>query len=223
MSNNNLLLLEFWSSPYSARVKIALQEKGIVDYECQHEDLFNAKSSLLLEMNPVHKKIPVLIHNGKPVPESLVILEYIDEVWNDKSQNLLPVDAYERARARFWADYNDKMFFSFLCKIWRQKDEIQQDEKKDFISFLKLFEDELGEKPYFGGNNFGYLDIALIPNYSWFYSYEKFTKLNLEAECPKLIAWAKRCMKRDSVNKSLPNELKIYEYIFELKKRFGTD
>jgi glutathione S-transferase len=44
-------------------------------------------------MNPVHKKIPVLIHNGKPIAESLIAVQYIDEVWNDKS-SLLPSVQY---------------------------------------------------------------------------------------------------------------------------------
>ena len=34
-------------------------------------------------------------------------IEYIDEVWKDKSA-LLPTDPYQRAQARFWADYVDK-------------------------------------------------------------------------------------------------------------------
>ncbi|KAF6176433.1 hypothetical protein GIB67_010070 [Kingdonia uniflora] len=32
-------------------------------------------------MNPVHKKVPVLIHNGKPISESLIVVQYVDEVW----------------------------------------------------------------------------------------------------------------------------------------------
>ena len=102
---DEVTLLDFWPSLYGMRVRIALAEKGI-KYESKEQDLFN-KSPLLLEMNPVHKKIPVLVHNGKPVCESIIILEYIDEVWRDKAP-LLPSDPYQRAQARFWADFIDK-------------------------------------------------------------------------------------------------------------------
>ena len=78
-----VVLLNFWPSPFGLRVKIALAEKGI-KYEYKEEDLKN-KSPLFLEMNPINKQIPVLIHNGKPVCESLIIVQYIDEVWNNKS------------------------------------------------------------------------------------------------------------------------------------------
>ncbi|GMP66295.1 hypothetical protein CsSME_00026709 [Camellia sinensis var. sinensis] len=102
---DELIFLGTWISPYSTRVKIALAEKG-VDYEFREEDLSN-KSPLLLKMNPVNKQITVLIHNGKPVCESLIIVQYIDEIWNHKSP-LLPSDPHQRAQARFWADYVDK-------------------------------------------------------------------------------------------------------------------
>ena len=102
---DEVVLLDFWPSPFGMRVRIALAEKGI-KYENKEEDLRN-KSPLLLQMNPVHKKIPVLIHNGKPICESLAALQYIDEVWHDRPP-LLPSDPYQRAQARFWADYVEK-------------------------------------------------------------------------------------------------------------------
>lgn len=105
MEKSNVVLLDFWPSVYAMRVKIALEEKG-VSYECRQED-FQAKSSLLLEMNPIYKKIPVLIHNGKPICESLNIVEYIDETWNHKP-SILPSDPYNRSQAKFWGDYIDK-------------------------------------------------------------------------------------------------------------------
>jgi len=101
---DEVILLNFWPSPYGMRVLIALEEKGI-KYVNKEED-FSNKSSLLLQMNPIHKKIPVLIHNGKSICESLNIIEYIDEVWNDPSP-FLPSDPYQKSQAKFWANYVD--------------------------------------------------------------------------------------------------------------------
>ena len=106
---NKVILHGMWASTYSKRVELALKIKGI-PYEYVEEDLSN-KSPLLLKYNPVHKKIPVLVHNGKPIAESLVILEYIDETWKNEPR-LLSNEPYERAKVRFWA--------SFLQQVWIQ-------------------------------------------------------------------------------------------------------
>ncbi|CAK7346620.1 unnamed protein product [Dovyalis caffra] len=76
------------------RVRIALEEDG-AKYEYIEQDLRN-KSPLLLQMNSVYKKVSVLIHNGKPIHKSRIVVEYIDEMWNDKS-HLMSFDPYERA------------------------------------------------------------------------------------------------------------------------------
>ncbi|XP_062091543.1 glutathione S-transferase U25-like [Humulus lupulus] len=217
---DEVILLDFWCSMFGMRARIALSEKG-VQYEYREEDLTN-KSPLLLEKNPVHKKIPVLIHNGKPVCESLVILQYIDEVWPEKSP-LLPSDPYQRAHAKFWADYIDKTVYDCGKRIWSTKGEEQEAAKKEFIEIFKVLESELGEKPYFGGDSFGFVDVALIGFYSWFPAYETFGNFSIEAECPKSIAWAKRCLQRESVSKTLPDSKKICEFVVEMKKMFGLE
>ncbi|KAI4333381.1 hypothetical protein L6164_018203 [Bauhinia variegata] len=217
---NEVVLLDFWPSPFGMRLRIALAEKG-VKYEYKDEDLRN-KSPLLLQMNPVHKKIPVLIHNAKPICESLIAVQYIDEVWNHKSP-LLPSDPYQRAQARFWADYVDKKIYESGTKVWTKKGAEQEAAKKEFIDCFKLLEEQLGDKPYFGGDNLGFVDVALIPFYSWFKAYETFGNLNIEAECPKFISWAKRCLQKESVSKSLPDQHKVYEFVCEIRKKFGLE
>lgn len=217
---DEVILLDYWVSPFGMRVRIALAEKGI-KHEYREEDLRN-KSPLLLQMNPVHKKIPVLIHNGKPICESLIAVQYIDEVWNEKSP-LLPSDPYQRSQARFWADYVDKKIYEVGRNLWTKKGEEQEAAKKEFIEALKLLEQELGDKTYFGGDKLGFVDVALIPFYTWFKGYETFGNINVEKECPKFIAWAKRCMQVESVSKSLPDQDKVYGFIVEIRKKFGLE
>ncbi|KAK0578963.1 hypothetical protein LWI29_019090 [Acer saccharum] len=213
-----VVLLDLWASSFAMRVRIALAEKGI-KYESKEENLFN-KSAFLLEMNPIHKKVPVLIHDGKPICESLVIVEYIDEVWHDRAP-LLPSDPYQRSQARFWADFVDKKIYGTGRRVRTGKGEDKEIAKKELIEYLKTMEGELGDKHFFGGDTIGFIDVALVPITSWFYTYETLGNFSIEAECQKLIAWAKRCLEKESVAKSLPHPHKIYEYALEQKKKLG--
>ena len=106
-------LLRAWFSPYARRVEWALKLKGI-EYELVEENMKNPKnrSQSLVKHNPILKRVPVLAHNGKTVLESLVILEYIDETW--KNNLILPLDPYEKAIARFWANFIDQKVFISL-------------------------------------------------------------------------------------------------------------
>ncbi|KAB1199179.1 putative glutathione S-transferase [Morella rubra] len=198
---DEVILLDFPLSAFGMRVRIALAEKG-VKYEYREEADFmkRIKSDLLLKMNPVHKKIPVLIHNGKPVCESLIIVQYIDEVWKDKSP-WLPSDPYQRAQARFWTDFADKKIYGDSRSVWSTKGE----EREAFLENFKVLEAELGDKPFFVSDTFGFADIALVTFYGWFYSIKTFGQFSIEAECPTIVAWAKRCMQRESIARTLPD------------------
>ena len=114
MAENDVKLLGSWPSTFVMRPLIALNVKSVC-YDFLEEQL-SSKSDLLLISNPVYKKIPVLIHDGKFICESLNIVQYIDEKWTNSGPSILPLDPYDRAIARFWACYIDDKVHISLCK-----------------------------------------------------------------------------------------------------------
>ncbi|GAY43198.1 glutathione S-transferase U8 [Citrus sinensis] len=159
-------LLGRWFSVFSARVKI-------------EEDTTN-KSSLLLNSNPIYKRIPVLFHNEKCFSESLVIIEYIDDTWKH-NPSILPQDPAERAMARFWAKFIDEKllcpcfnlpinFHNLNIKVLRnvifsrgERQERQVKQIKDAMEVIeKVLMLELKGKKFFGGDaDVGLIDIVL--------------------------------------------------------------
>ena len=89
--------------PYGHQGGVGAPAEG---HEYVDEDLAN-KSADLLRYNPVTKKVPVLVHDGKPIAESTIIVEYIDEAWKG-GYPIMPADPYERAQARFWARFAEE-------------------------------------------------------------------------------------------------------------------
>lgn len=111
--------------------------------------------------------------------------------------------------------------YSIGKRVWMgTKGEDQEVAKKELIECLKTLEGELGDKLYFGGDKFGFLDLALIPFTTWFYTYETFGSFSIENECPKLMVWAKRCMQKQSVSNSLPDPHKVYDFALQLKHNY---
>nr|POE52502.1 putative glutathione s-transferase parc [Quercus suber]POF27541.1 putative glutathione s-transferase parc [Quercus suber] len=124
---------------------------------------------------------------------------------------------------KFWADFVDKKVYEVSRKLWATKGEELEVGKKEFFEIYKILEGELGDKPYFGGETFGFVDLSLITFYSWFHVYEVFGNINIEAECPKIIAWAKRCLQKETVANSLADQKKVYEAVGQLRKMRGLE
>ena len=100
-----LELYNFAQSTCSLKVRICLAEKGVdwVDRRLvskNHDHL----SDWYLKLNP-NGVVPTLIHDGRAIFESSVILQYLDQVFPDRP--LMPVDPYGQAKLRAWLAYVD--------------------------------------------------------------------------------------------------------------------
>ncbi|OVA13363.1 Glutathione S-transferase [Macleaya cordata] len=159
-------LYGMWASIFAKRVEMALKMKGI-PYEYVEEDLVN-KSEKLLNYNPVYKKVPVLVHHEKPISESLIILEYIDENWKHPPL-LLPEVPFQRAKVRFWANFVNQQVFPSVRAIHVLEGEEQEKVTQELYEKLKVLEEGV-EKDFFssvagtvfcGGATAGLIDILL--------------------------------------------------------------
>ncbi|KAF5202599.1 Glutathione s-transferase [Thalictrum thalictroides] len=212
-----------WSGSPSPtkRVEVALKLKGI-PYEFIEEDLRN-KSDMLVQYNPVHKKVPVLVHNGKPMAESHIILEYIDEQWNH-SPRLLPEDPYERSNVRFWAKFYDQKF-SYV-KLVMSEGEERAKAIAEFIENLCILEDGIkrdfsGKSPFFHGENPGFLDMVIGSSACSYRVIEQVIGVKLiDPEThPLFYSWVTAMVNHPVVKETLPPHEFMVNFILNYKAR----
>ncbi|CAO2183750.1 unnamed protein product [Urochloa humidicola] len=209
-----LKVLGAWASPFVLRVRVALHLKGL-DFEYVEEDLAS-KSELLLASNPVHEKVPVLLHGGRPVPESLVILEYLDDAFPGAGPPLLPADPYGRAVARFWAAFVDGELLSSWLAIHAAAgtEEEKAAAVERTLAAVDALEGALAdaeqrwsrEKGWFGGDGVGLVDVALGGFVPAIQASEPTTGLRVvdPERAPRLAAWVDRFCKLDAARAAMP-------------------
>lgn len=95
--------------------------------------------------------------------------------------------------------------------------------KDEFIDVLKKLEGALGNREYYGGDQFGFLDIIFVSLSCWFPTYEKYGGFKVEEETPKIAAWLKKCYKRETVAKSMPDSQKVIEFVGMMRKMHGIE
>lgn len=153
---------------------LALEEKQ-VPYQYIEVNPYNKPESLL-SLNP-RGLVPTLScptdPHPRPLYESTVILEYLEEAYPSHSPRFLPDDPYERARARIWIDYvTSRIIPSFHRFLQYQpadgalavKDAGLEQARQEFLSHLKAWTKEMHpEGPFFLGSEMSLPDLVLAP------------------------------------------------------------
>jgi len=113
---DSLILYNYYRSSTSYRVRIALHLKKLpFEYKAVH--LLNNGgeqfSESYLQLNP-QAEVPTLIHNGQIIGQSMAIIEYMDEVFQDAP--LFPSDTYKKAQVRQFCE-NINSFIHPVCNL----------------------------------------------------------------------------------------------------------
>ncbi|CAA7389000.1 unnamed protein product [Spirodela intermedia] len=222
MDGVELKLYGMWASPYVLRVRLALKLKGL-DYEYVEENLAN-KSAALLRLNPVHRKVPVLLHGDRPIAESAVILEYIDETWPRRFP-LMPADPRERAAVRFWCHFGSDKMIPSLTALIHSADEAQRAAAVGEVrENRKLLEDELREgffrgRRFFGGEKLGILDIILGFDAHLARCVAEVAEADLGEDFPSFTRWLREFEAQPEVQEVLPPSDKLVDLLRGYRRR----
>ena len=156
--------------PYCARVRIALAEKHL-DYETVEVDL-RKRPDWIYGLNP-SGKVPVL-DDGFVLPESAVIIEYLEERYRD--HGLLPEGLVERAEARL--------------RVFRFDDLLGD----DYYAFRRGDENALAERlEQLPVGDSLFVDVAFAP---WVIRAREMLGVTLP---PRLESWLEELARRPSV------------------------
>jgi len=180
-----LTLYDAARCPYCARARIVLAEKA-VEYETVEIDLAD-RPAWIYEKNATGR-VPVLEEGDWLLPESAVIMEYLEERF--PAPALLAADAAERALARLWIFRHDDFTKPYYA-LRRGEDGAAA----RFDEQLTALDAALGEQPWLGGNEYGLADIAYVP---WVLRARDSLGVSLDAH-PAVDDWLARLLERPAV------------------------
>jgi glutathione S-transferase len=172
--------------PYCARVRIVLAEKG-VEVDVVEVDLSD-RPAWIYEKNPTGRVPVVEEDEGRPLPESAVIMEFLEERYPDPP--LLPSDPAGRGAVRLRI-FRDHDLTDPYYAVRRGEDGAAE----QLDAALSRFDSLLGEQAYLGGADYGLADIALVP---WFLRVRDMLDVDLDG-FPAVAEWLARLQERPAI------------------------
>ncbi len=181
-----------WVCPYCMRVRIALAEKQL-PYREREIDLAD-KPKELFGVNPAGGVPVLVVDGGAAIPESIVILQYLEDRF--PAHPILPPDPLARARARLLYDRITAALGTPLFKLARGTDAEKATAEAAIRDALAKLEAEVPERGFLVGP-FSIADIALAPFVAKLPPRLRPAELGL----PRLARWEAAVLSRPSVAK----------------------
>lgn len=196
----DLELVSFPLCPYVHRVATLLHEKGAT-FSIRYIDLKN-KPDWFVAISP-RGRVPVLVADGRPLFESLALLEFVDETVGPR--RMLPEDPFERARHRAYLAFATEVFAAqYRVLVARSEAELET-ATAGLRAQLSTFEAALdGGGPLFTGEGFSLVDAAIAPALQRMAFLDERWGIDLFGPLPSVRRWATALAARPTVNKGLP-------------------
>jgi glutathione S-transferase len=204
MASHQLQLVSFDICPYVERSRVVLEEKRL-PYELTLIDLKH-KPDWFLAISPMGK-VPVLVVDGKPVFESLVINELLEELYPEP--RLLPAEPFARAEARAWILFCNDALMTHSLKILIGSDAERATALEACATAFGRLEAVLTTRgtDYLLGQTFGLVDVVYATFFGRFLAGGDPACAALLARTPALSRYAARLAARESVQRARPKEL----------------
>jgi len=181
-----VILFDAARCPYCARARIVLAEKSI-PYETVEIDLSD-RPAWLYEKNP-RGKVPVIEEDEFILPESSVIMEYLEERFPEPA--LLPYDPADRAAARLWIwDFDRRLGDDYYAA--RRGEDGSHERLTARLAALDMW---LEGRGFMAGGTYGLADIAYLP---WILRGQQLLGLDL-APFEALSRWRDELVERPAV------------------------
>lgn len=193
--------MTFYFAPMStaSTVHWSLEELG-VPYEGVKIDLQDeSKTAKLSPVNP-NLKVPVLVHEGTPIFESVAIQIYLGETFG-VDKGLFPAPGPKRGEALKWLVWSNVSLGEAVSRWQRntsdrfpkalQNAAAGEKARQDLDHLIGLFDAELGDQSYVLGDAVSLVDFHMASLFQWI----AFCGVDV-APFPKVAAWLKRCSAR---------------------------
>ena len=199
-------LYQFPYSHYSAKVKIALLEKGL-EFEAPELTWEYLKSPEFLAMNPLGK-VPYLQDGDFGIGESEVIVEYLEERYPQPA--LLPATPEARAKCRWLSRFHDLYLAPQLTTLYfalsdgRAGTPAFAPEVERLHELVALLESRIEPAPWFLGEQFTLADASMALSCAYIGMLSgAHQKPVPESAMPRLAAWFAAVRQRPAVARVL--------------------
>lgn len=198
-------------SPFCHKALLALYEKEI-EFTPVHVNLMNENERAEYKKLYPLGKIPLLIHQEEYIPESTIIVEYLDDTFEHGPQ-LIPSDKTQARQVRLQDRLYDCYLTGPIVEIYHDMMKLEALKRPDAIlsahqtldTMYRSLDERLKNNQYVASNDFSMADCAVFA--PLFYA-QRMYPFN---DYKNLVVYFEQMMQRSSIQKLLAELLPVLQ------------